>query len=215
MIQRDLYLQQLVAGKGNGLIKIISGIRRCGKSFLLFNLFYKHLIESGVPSGHIIKIAFDDWNMRNLCNPDELMPFLNAQMIDNEMYYLLLDEVQLLGDFVPVLNGLLRKENIDIYVTGSNSRFLSTDVVTEFRGRGDQIHLFPLSFAEYMSVDSRHPFDAWKDYYTFGGLPQVRMLDTDQKKVDYLKNLYSSVFLQIFLSVTRLRTRKNLESLLV
>ena len=114
MIQRDLYLQQLVAGKGNGLIKIITGIRRCGKSFLLFNLFYKHLIESSVPSDHIIKIAFDDWNMRNLCDPNELMPFLNAQMIDNEMYYLLLDEVQLLGDFVPVLNGLLRKENIDI-----------------------------------------------------------------------------------------------------
>ena len=194
MIKRDSYLQQLIAGKGNGLIKIITGIRRCGKSFLLFNLFYKHLIESGIPSDHIIKIAFDDWSFRNLCDPNELMPFLNAQMVDNEMYYLLFDEVQLLGEFVPVLNGLLRRENVDIYVTGSNSRFLATDVVTEFRGRGDQIHVFPLSFAEFMSVDSRHPFDAWRDYYTYGGLPQVRMLDTDKKKADYLKNLYTTVY---------------------
>lgn len=209
MIKRDLYLQQLIAGKGNGLIKIITGIRRCGKSCLLFNLFYKHLIESGVLSDHVVKIAFDDWNCRNLCDPNELMTFLDAQMVDSGMYYLLLDEVQLLGDFVPVLNGLLRRDNIDIYVTGSNSRFLSTDVVTEFRGRGDQIHVFPLSFAEYMSVDSRHPFDAWADYYTYGGLPQVRMLDTDKKKADYLKNLYSTVYCADILERHNIKNREE------
>ena len=168
IINRDRYLSQIISGKGNGLIKIITGIRRCGKSFLLFNLFYKHLIGSNIPDNHIIRIAFDDWDSRELCNPDCFMQHLHSRITDdNATYYLLLDEVQLLHDFVPVLNGLLRRENLDIYVTGSNSKFLSSDVVTEFRGRGDQIHVYPLSFAEFMSVDTRHPIDAWGDYYTF------------------------------------------------
>lgn len=209
IIKRELYLQQLIAGKGNGLIKIITGIRRCGKSFLLFNLFYKHLIESGVSSEHIVRIAFDDWDYRKLCNPTELMSFIKAHLIDDDMYYVLLDEVQLLNDFVPVLNGLLRKDNIDIYVTGSNSRFLSTDVVTEFRGRGDQIHVFPLSFAEYMTVDSRQPFDAWTDYYTYGGLPPVRMLDSDKKKADYLKNLYSTTYCADILERHKIKNKEE------
>ncbi len=195
IINRDRYLSQLISGKGNGLIKIITGIRRCGKSFLLNNLFYKHLIENDVPDNHIVRIAFDDWDLRELCNPARFMEHLRSRISDDATYYLLLDEVQLLGDFVPVLNGLLRRDNLDIYVTGSNSRFLSSDVVTEFRGRGDQVHVYPLSFAEFMSVDSRHPLEAWTDYYTYGGLPHVLMLGGDKKKSDYLINLAKTVYI--------------------
>lgn len=195
VINRDRYLSQLISGKGNGLIKIITGIRRCGKSFLLNNLFYKHLIENNILENHIVRIAFDAWEMRELCDPARFMEYLQSRITDDERYYILLDEVQLLNDFVPVLNGLLRRDNLDIYVTGSNSRFLSSDVVTEFRGRGDQIHVYPLSFAEFMSVDSRHPFEAWTDFYTYGGLPHVLMLDSDKKKVEYLANLVKTVYL--------------------
>lgn len=194
VIKRDIYLNQLIAGRDNGLIKIITGIRRCGKSYLLFKLFYQYLITEGVSDENIIKIPFDDWEARELCNPANLMAYLNGKIQPGEKYYLLFDEVQLLQDFEAVLNGLLRRECLDIYVTGSNSRFLSTDIITEFRGRGDQIHVYPLSFSEFMSVDSRHPIDAWPDYYTYGGLPQVRLLEGDQKKTEYLRNLYASVY---------------------
>lgn len=213
VINRDNYLNQLISGKENGLIKIITGIRRCGKSYLLFNLYYKYLLGIGIPEDHIIKIAFDDWDFRELCDPDKLMAYLKSHVNGGSMHYILLDEVQLLKEFVPVLNGLLRRENIDIYVTGSNSRFLSTDVVTEFRGRGDQIHIFPLSFAEFMSVDSRHPVDAWTDYYTFGGLPHVLMLDTDKKKTDYLKNLYQTVYAADILERHRLKNKDEFDEL--
>lgn len=213
VIKRDNYLNQLISGKGNGLIKIVTGIRRCGKSYLLFNLYYKYLLDIGVQADHIVKIAFDDWDFRELCDPDKLMAYLKSQVHDNAMYYILLDEVQLLNDFVPVLNGLLRRENMDIYVTGSNSRFLSIDVVTEFRGRGDQIHIYPLSFAEFMSVDNRHPLDAWLDYYTFGGLPHVLMLETDKKKADYLKNLYQTVYAADILERHRLKNRDEFDEL--
>lgn len=194
VINRDTYLNQLIAGKGNGLIKIITGIRRCGKSYLLFELFYKHLKQVGVDDSHIIKIAFDDWEFRELCNPDNIMAYVKNQITDNKMYYLLFDEVQLLDNFVPVLNSLLRKQNLDIYVTGSNSRFLSTDIVTEFRGRGDQIHVYPLSFAEFTSASNLPVEQSWKEYYTYGGLPLVRTLDSDKKKTEYLKNLYQTVY---------------------
>lgn len=158
-IARPLYLNQLISGKWNGLIKIITGLRRCGKSYLLFNLFEKHLLYEGVKSDQIIKIPFDDWDYRHLCDPEALMAHLKNQINEDRKYYLLFDEVQLLKDFEAVLNGLLRKQNLDIYVTGSNSRFLSSDIVTEFRGRGDQIHVYPLSFAEFMTVDTRHPIE--------------------------------------------------------
>lgn len=213
VINRDNYLNQLISGKGNGLIKIVTGIRRCGKSYLLFNLYYKYLLSIGVPEDHIVRIAFDDWDFRELCSPDKLMGYLKSCINDESIYYILLDEVQLLKEFVPVLNGLLRKENLDIYVTGSNSRFLSTDVVTEFRGRGDQIHVFPLSFAEFMSVDSRHPIDAWADYYTFGGLPHVLMLETDKKKTDYLKNLYQTVYAADILERHKLKNKDEFDEL--
>ena len=193
-IQRPSYLDQLISGKWNGLIKIITGIRRCGKSYLLFNLFEDYLLNEGVEKEQIIKIPFDDWDYRHLCDPDVLMNYLKEQVKPEKEYYLLFDEVQLLDNFEAVLNGLLRWQNVDIYVTGSNSRFLSTDIVTEFRGRGDQIHVYPLSFAEFMSADNRHPTDAWKDYYTYGGLPHVVTLNGDQRKSDYLKSLYETVY---------------------
>lgn len=194
VIKRETYLNQLIAGRDNGLIKIITGIRRCGKSYLLFNLFHHYLLSAGVKDDNIIKIPFDDWDFRDYCNPDNLMAYIKERIKPGEKYYLLFDEVQLLHDFEAVLNGLMRRENLDIYVTGSNSRFLSTDIITEFRGRGDQIHVYPLSFAEFMSVDARHPIDAWPDYYTYGGLPHVLSLEGDHRKAEYLRNLYESVY---------------------
>lgn len=179
----------------------------------MFNLFEEHLLENGVDSEQIIKIPFDDWDYRHLCNPDTLMNFLKERIDSSKQYYLLFDEVQLLQNFEAVLNGLLRKTNIDIYVTGSNSRFLSTDIITEFRGRGDQIHVYPLSFAEYMSVDSRHPVDAWNDYYTYGGLPHVLSLDGDYTKVEYLKNLYSAVYSADILDRHKIKNQEEFNEL--
>lgn len=213
VIKRDTYLNQLIAGKGNGLIKIITGIRRSGKSYLLFELFYNYLKSIGTEDDHIIKIAFDDWENRNLCNPDNLMMYVKKRLKDEDQYYLLFDEVQLLDDFVPVLNSLLRKQNLDIYVTGSNSRFLSTDVVTEFRGRGDQVQIYPLSFAEFMSVSERSVEESWKEYYTYGGLPLVRTLDGDQKKADYLKNLYLTVYSADILERHKIRNKEEFNEL--
>lgn len=213
IINRDHYLNQIIAGKGNGLIKIITGIRRCGKSFLLFRLFYKYLIESGVDDAHIIRIAFDDWEMRSLANPEDFMRKIKELMADNEMYYLLLDEVQLLDDFVPVLNSLMRKENLDIYVTGSNSKFLSSDVATEFRGRGDQIHVYPLSFAEYFSAVDTDKETAWGDYSTFGGLPHILFLDSDKKKIEYLNNLNTAVYLRDIVERHKIRNEAELNEL--
>lgn len=212
-IRRPIYLDQLISGKWNGLIKIITGIRRCGKSYLLFNLFEEHLLKEGVEKEQIIKIPFDDWDYRHLCDPDTLMNYLKGQVKPEKEYYLLFDEVQLLHNFEAVLNGLLRWQNVDIYVTGSNSRFLSTDIVTEFRGRGDQIHVYPLSFAEFMSVDNRHPTDAWKDYYTFGGLPHVVTLNGDQRKADYLKNLYETVYASDILERHKIKNREEFNEL--
>lgn len=213
IITRDIYLNQLIAGQGNGLIKIITGVRRCGKSYLLFNLFHQYLLSEGVKEDHIIKIPFDDWDYRDYCDPNMLMNFLKEQIKPEEKYYLLLDEVQLLREFESVLNGLMRRPNLDIYVTGSNSRFLSTDIITEFRGRGDQIHVYPLSFAEFMSVDSRHPIDAWPDYYTFGGLPHVLALEGDKRKAEYLKNLYASVYSSDILDRHRIKNRDEFNEL--
>jgi len=213
IIKRDTYLNQLIAGKGNGLIKIITGIRRCGKSYLLFELFYGYLKEEGISDDHIIKIAFDDWESRNLCNPDNMMAHVKSLIKDEKIHYLLFDEVQLLNDFVPVLNSLLRRQNLDIYVTGSNSRFLSTDVVTEFRGRGDQIHIYPLSFAEYMSVSELSVEQAWKEYYTYGGLPLVMALESDHKRTDYLKNLYQTVYAADILERHKIRNKEEFNEL--
>ena len=194
-IKRDKYLNQLISSKHNGLIKIITGIRRCGKSYLLFTLFEEHLKGVGVEESHIIKVDLEDRRNKELRNPDNLLAFIDSRIEDKEMYYILLDEVQHVPEFEDVLNSYLKIDNVDVYVTGSNSKFLSSDIITEFRGRGAQIHIYPLSFAEFMSVDSRHPFDAWRDYYTYGGLPHTLSLVGDEAKETYLKELYTKVYL--------------------
>lgn len=194
-INRKLYLDQLIASQKNGLIKIVTGIRRCGKSYLLFKLFHDYLNSTGIDDSHIIEVALDDRSYKELRDPDNLLTYIKEHIVDKDLYYILLDEVQMVAEFTDVLNSLLHISNADVYVTGSNSHFLSTDVVTEFRGRGDEIHLFPLSFSEYCEGYQGSVDEAWKDYYTYGGLPLILSLDTDKKKEDYLKNLYKSVYL--------------------
>lgn len=194
-IKRQQYLDQLIASQRNGLIKIITGIRRCGKSYLLFKLFHEYLNSQGISDDHIIEIALDDRTNKDLRNPDNLLKYIKEQITDKKLYYIMLDEVQMVDEFADVLNSLLHITNADVYVTGSNSHFLSTDVVTEFRGRGDEIHLFPLSFSEYCEGYNGTTDQAWKDYYTYGGLPLILTFDTDKKKEDYLNNLYKSVYL--------------------
>lgn len=194
-IKRQQYLDQLIASQRNGLVKIIIGIRRCGKSYLLFKLFHDYLNSQGIADDHIIQIALDDRTNKELRDPDNLLKYIKEQITDKDLYYIILDEIQMVDEFTDVLNSLLHISNADVYVTGSNSHFLSTDIVTEFRGRGDEIHLFPLSFSEYCEGYNGSTDQAWKDYYTYGGLPLVLTLDTDKKKEDYLSNLYKSVYL--------------------
>lgn len=195
-IKRDSYLNQLISSKQNGLIKIVTGIRRCGKSYLLFKMFRNHLLEEGVASDHIISLALDDILNEEYCDPKNLLLFIKSCIKDSRIYYVLLDEVQMVNNFVGALNSLLHIDNVDVYVTGSNSKFLSSDIATEFRGRGDEIRIYPLSFSEYMSVYEGDKMDGWRDYITYGGLPLSLSLDTQQKKVTYLRNLYSTVYLK-------------------
>ena len=193
-IKRDYYLQQLISAEGNKLIKIITGIRRSGKSFLLFRLFVDYLKERGVPDDHIIKIDLEDIRNIKLRNPLALVKHIDSKMKDSDRYFILLDEVQHVDHFEDVLNSYLKIDNADVYVTGSNSKFLSSDIVTEFRGRGDQIHVHPLSFAEYHQGVGGDILEAWRDYYTYGGLPHIAELNTATKKIQYLKNLYGTVY---------------------
>ena len=195
-IKRDSYLEQLKIRKDNGMIKIITGIRRCGKSFLLFVLFKKYLLESGIDNDHIIEIALDGIENEELRDPKKCYQHIKERVEDDRKYYLLLDEVQFMPRFEEVLNSLLRMSNIDVYVTGSNSKFLSSDIVTEFRGRGDEIRIYPLSFAEFYSVYEGDYDDAWDDYMIYGGLPQVVSLQSERQKADYLKNIFANVYLK-------------------
>lgn len=195
-IERNMYLQQLILRKDNGMIKVITGIRRCGKSFLLFNIFKKYLMENGVSEDHIIEIALDGIENEELRNPKTCYQYIKAAVKDKEHYYLLLDEIQFMSRFEEVLNSLLRMDHVDIYVTGSNSRFLSSDIVTEFRGRGDEIRVYPLSFAEFYSVYDGEYEDAWNDYMIYGGLPQVAEFQTERQKAEYLKNIFTNVYLK-------------------
>lgn len=213
-IKRDYYLQQLIDGKQNGLIKIVTGIRRCGKSYLLFKLFWTHLIQTGVDPDHIIRIALDDIESKDLREPLTLYKYIKSRMTDDELYYILLDEVQLVEQFEEVLNSLLRIDNADVYVTGSNSKFLSSDIITEFRGRGDEIRLYPLSLSEYCDGTGQTPAEAWADYYTYGGLPHVLSLETEKKKLDYLSNLFESVYLIDVIERNRVKNKEELEELL-
>ena len=195
-IKRDSYLEQLKIRKDNGMIKIITGIRRCGKSFLLFVLFKKYLLESGVDNDHIIEIALDGIENEELRDPKKCYQYIKDAMKYDQKYYLLLDEVQFMPRFEEVLNSLLRIGNIDVYVTGSNSKFLSSDIVTEFRGRGDEISIYPLSFAEFYAAFDGDYDDAWEEYMTYGGLPQVAQFSVERQKAEYLNNIFSNVYIR-------------------
>ena len=193
-VKRDRYLNQLIDNQGNGLIKIITGIRRCGKSYLLFKLFAQHLISTGTPQDHIVRIDLENYRNRALRSPETLIAYIDSRISGNEHYFILLDEIQTVPHFEEVLNSYLKFPNVDVYVTGSNSRFLSSDIITEFRGRGDEIHLSPLTFSEYYSAIGGDKNDAWREYYTFGGLPHLLSLKTDERKIQYLSNLYATVY---------------------
>lgn len=194
-IKRDYYLNKLIDAKNDGLIKVITGIRRCGKSYLLNTLFYEYLLENDVPDDHIIKVALDDSDNEELLIPKNLSKYIKDKIIDKEIYYVILDEIQLVEKFEGVLNGLLRISNIDIYVTGSNSKFLSSDIITEFRGRGEEIKVYPLSYYEFMSVYDGDKLDGWLEYITYGGLPLIVSMGTDERKTAYLKEQQKNVYI--------------------
>ncbi len=213
-IKRDLYLNKLASKMHNGLIKVITGIRRCGKSYLLFNLFNDLLLAKGTDSSHIIKIAFDSFENKRFQDPNVMFPYIKEQLSDDGIYYVLLDEVQLLGEFESVLNSLIRMKNVDVYVTGSNARFLSKDVITEFRGRGDEVHMHPLSFVEFMSVYPGDKYDGWNEYMIYGGLPLVLGFSTPDQKADFLKSLFEESYISDIVGRHKIRNRAELEELL-
>lgn len=194
-IRRDRYLKQLIDSRQNGFIKVVTGIRRCGKSYLLNVLFYNYLLENGVAEDHIIRVDLEDRLNKKLRDPDTMLHYVYDRIKDNELYYIIIDEVQLMNEFVDVLNSFRHISNADTYVTGSNSHFLSSDIPTEFRGRGETIHVNPLSFAEFYSAKGGDKLDAWREYFTYGGLPLVLSFETERKKINYLKNLFETVYL--------------------
>lgn len=209
-IRRDNYLKQLIERKNNGMVKVVTGIRRCGKSYLLFTLFKRYLLENGVAPDHVIEIALDGIEDEELRDPKVCYEYIRDEMEDDGIYYLLLDEVQFMPRFEEVLNSLLRIKNIDIYVTGSNSRFLSSNIVTEFRGRGDEVRIYPLSFAEFYSVYDGDYDDAWDDYMTYGGLPQIAGLQSERRKADYLKNIFVNVYLKDVIERNRIQNEEEI-----
>lgn len=196
IIKRDKYLDELIGWKHTDLIKIVTGLRRRGKSFLLFNLFHQHLLSSGTDESHIIEIALDDISNEALREPFRMLEYVKSKIKDDNQYYLIIDEVQLLGRFVDVLNSFMHIDNVDIYVTGSNSRFLSKDVATEFRGRGIEIHIYPLSFAELYQARGGDKYALWKSYYTYGGLPYLASLNDNARKAEYLSSLNQTLYLK-------------------
>ena len=204
LFQRKYYLDQLLKADGNGMIKVITGIRRCGKSFLLFNLFREHLINKGIDANHIIQINLEDRRNKELRNPDNLLHHIDSLMLDSGKYYILLDEIQLVKEFEDVLNSYLYVGNAEVYVTGSNARFLSKDVITEFRGRGWEIRVHPLSFAEFYEVVGGEKSEALETYYKYGGLPAVAQLDRAEDKQKYLREIYETVYLKDVLERNRL-----------
>ena len=227
-IRRDLYLDRLIRRKNNGLVKVITGIRRCGKSYLLNNLFYRHLLEDGVDAGHIIRFAFDSGDDLHLigenlvqmkrerrgAEPEKFMAYIRSRIVDDGMYYLLLDEIQMLDCFEAVLNGYLRKDNMDVYVTGSNARLLSKDIATEFAGRGDEIHMYPLSFAEFMTVYDGDKYMGLSEYMLYGGIPMVVLREGREEKAVALQNLFSEIYIRDITSRHNVRNIGELEELL-
>ena len=212
-IKRDLYLNKLIKRERNGFVKVITGIRRCGKSYLLFNLYHDYLIGKGVPEDHLIEIALDDIMNDELREPKILYNHIKAQIKDNDPYYLFLDEIQFVGNFSDLVNGLSHIRNLDVYITGSNSKFLSSDILTEFRGRGDEIHVNPLSFREFYSVYDGSVSEAWKEYYTYGGLPQILMRQDDEMKSEYLLSLLKKVYISDIVERNRIKNESELEDL--
>lgn len=213
-IRRDIYLNKLISKKHNGLIKVVTGMRRCGKSYLLFNLFKEYLVNEGVNENHIIEIAFDSFENRKYRDPEVLFPYLMEKIADKEMYYVLLDEVQMLDDFESVLNSFGRKKNVDVYVTGSNAKFLSKDIITEFRGRGDEVHMYPLTYSEFMSVYDGDKQEGWRDYVLFGGIPLVLGFETADQKSDFLKSLFEETYISDITGRNNIRNKAELEELL-
>ncbi len=227
-IKRNFYLEKLIKRKSNGLVKVITGIRRCGKSYLMNTLFYHHLLDSGVSEDHIIRFAFDsaddlyligenliELEKRNRkADPEKFMAYIRSKTIDHETYYLLLDEVQMLDCFETVLNGYLRKDNMDVYVTGSNAKFLSSDIITEFAGRGDEIHMYPLSFSEFMSVYQGDKYEGLSQYMLYGGIPMVVLKDGDADKAAALSNLFDEIYIRDIYKRNRIKNPGELEDLL-
>ena len=227
-IKRDYYLNKLIRRKHNGLIKVITGVRRCGKSYLLNTLFYNHLLNNGIKKDHIIRFAFDSaddlylmgesmiklQSEKRKADPEKFMAYIRSLLSDDGMYYLLLDEVQMLGAFETVLNSYLRKENADVFVTGSNAKFLSSDIITEFAGRGDEIHMYPLSFSEFMSVFDGDKYEGLSQYMLYGGIPLVALRDTPQDKAALLENLFSEIYIRDIVQRNNVRNIGELEDLL-
>ena len=213
-IDRELYLNQLINKQNNGLVKIITGMRRCGKSFLLDPIFKEYLISEGVSKNHIIKIDLDERRNKKYQDPDVLDEYIRSLIVDEETYYLLLDEVQKVDDFESVLNGFLHIHNLDIYVTGSNSKFLSSDIITEFRGRGDEVRVFPLSFSEYYSVFKGEKEEAWDEYITYGGLPKIISINGENEKAKYLKQLFEKTYLSDIVERNNIQRIDILDSIL-
>lgn len=214
-IKRDKYLQQLIESRQNGFIKVVTGIRRCGKSYLLNVLFYKYLLANGISEDHIIRIDLEDRLNKDLRNPDTMLHYVHNRIKDKELYYIIIDEVQLMDEFVDVLNSFRHIENADTYVTGSNSHFLSSDIPTEFRGRGETIHINPLSFSEYYSAKGGDKQEAWREYYTYGGLPLILSFDNEEKKINYLKNLFETVYLADIIERHKVKNENEMRELML
>ncbi len=214
-IKRDRYLQQLIESRQNGFIKVITGIRRCGKSYLLNVLFYHYLLENGVADDHIIRVDLEDRMNKELRDPDVMLHYVHDRIKDNELYYIIIDEVQLMDEFVDVLNSFQHIDNADTYVTGSNSHFLSSDIPTEFRGRGETINVYPLSFSEFFSAKGGDKQDAWREYYTYGGLPLIQSFDTEQKKINYLKDLFETVYLADIIERHNIKNENEMRELVL
>lgn len=212
-IKRDKYLNDLVNRMHNGMIKVVTGIRRCGKSYLIFTIFKSYLLEQGVDENHIISIELDQRKDKKYRNPDTILDFIESRIVDDKQYYVLLDEVQLLEDFEEVLNSLLHIKNVDVYVTGSNSKFLSKDVITEFRGRGDEIHIYPLTFKEFMQVYEGDVYHGWAEYVIYGGLPLTVTMKTEEQKINYLTKLFEETYLIDIIERHRIDKTQELEDL--
>ena len=213
LIKRDVYLNKLIERQNNGMIKVITGIRRCGKSFLLFKLYREFLLNSGVGADHIIEIALDGIDVDELRDPKACYGYIRERILDGEKYYVLLDEVQFMDRFEEVLNSLLRIENVDVYVTGSNSKYLSKDIITEFRGRGDEIHIYPLTFAEFYASFGGEYDDAWDEYLNFGGLPALVDMNNAKQKMDYLKGIFDNVYMKDVIDRNKIKNKDEINTL--